>query len=118
MKRFRPTPQVLDGPSVCQCPGCERTLPPTQSLTQARLYCDTRCRDRAAKIRAGEVIGSSRVLVDVARVERVPASYREPVRGWSLHLTCGHTVARNARLKRPRARAAKRRKAALARRRS
>lgn len=101
MKDFLPTRRALSGPSTCQAPGCGQPISPGLSRTQDKRYCNPGCRDRAARIRAGQPADPARPRVKVARAERVPASYREPAKSWTLHLACGHVVSRPARDGRP-----------------
>ena len=97
MRDFLPTRAALNGPTTCQAPGCGRPISPGLSRTQAKSYCNPACRDRAARVRAGQPASPARQVVKVTRTDRVPASYREPIQGWLLHLACGHTTSRLAR---------------------
>lgn len=101
MREFLPTRRALSGPSTCQAPGCGQPIGPGLSRTQDKRYCNPGCRDRAARVRAGQPAVPVRLLVKVAKVERIPASYREPIQGWLLYLACGHTTSRLARDGRP-----------------
>jgi len=96
VKDFIPTAKALNGPATCQNPECRKALKPGKSRTQAKEYCGDRCQYRAARLRGGEV-GPARVLVGVLDAQRVPASYREPAKSWTLRLACGHVVSRPAR---------------------
>lgn len=96
-----PTRRALSGPSTCQAPGCGQPISPSRSHTQAKSYCGPACRNLAARVRAGQPATPTRKIVKVAKVDRVPASYREPAKSWTLHLACGHTTSRLARDGRP-----------------